>query len=233
MTNYYQATDRMAEIIEDNYSLLQVLSRFGMSLGFGDKTVKEVCDMHNVDATTFLAIINFVHSGYTQVTEEIENISVTALLDYLRQSHIYFLDYIFPHIHENLHSALNEDSDNPINHLINKQFDRYIATVGKHMRYEDNMLFPYVEKLLAGEIDPTFELHTFSRHHHSVDDELRELKHILIKYSPEDTNRNKLNAVLYQIYDCEKELDAHCKAEDYIFVPAVYNLKEKVQNGNR
>ncbi len=233
MANYYQAADSMADIIEDNYSLLQVLSRFGMSLGFGDKSVEEVCNMHHVDATTFLAIVNFVHCGYTQVTEEIANLSVPALLDYLRQSHIYFLDYIFPRIHSDLHSALSEDSKNPINHLINKQFDNYISTVEKHMRYEDRTLFPYVEKLLDGEIDSTFELQTFSRHHHSIDDELRELKQILIKYSPEDTNRNKLNAVLYQIYDCEKDLDAHCKAEDYIFVPAVYHLKEEVQNGNR
>ena len=59
-------------------------------------------------------------------------------------------------------------------------------------------------------------------------DERAELKKILIKYSPVDTNRTKLNAVLYQIYDCEKELDAHCKAEDYIFVPAVHHLKEKI-----
>ena len=187
MANYYRANDRMADIIEDNYNLLQVLSRFGMSLGFGDKSVEEVCKMYKVDATTFLAIINFVHCGYTQVTEEIANLSVPALLDYLRQSHVYFLDYIFPHIHANLHSALNEDSENPINRLINKQFDSCISTVTKHMRYEDRTLFPYVEKLLNGEIDETFELQTFSRNHHSIDDELRELKQILIKYSPEDT----------------------------------------------
>ena len=59
-------------------------------------------------------------------------------------------------------------------------------------------------------------------------EERAELKKILIKYSPVDTNRTKLNALLYQIYDCEKELDAHCKAEDYIFVPAVHDLKEKI-----
>ena len=45
-------------------------------------------------------------------------------------------------------------------------------------------------------------------------------------------SRNELNAVLYQIYGCEDELDAHCKAEDYIFVPAVYNLEEKLRNAN-
>jgi hypothetical protein len=40
----YQATDRMSDLISDNYSLLMVMSRFGLSLGFGDKTVAEVCE---------------------------------------------------------------------------------------------------------------------------------------------------------------------------------------------
>ena len=37
----YRATDKMSDLICDNYSLLMVMSRFGLSLGFGDKSVKE------------------------------------------------------------------------------------------------------------------------------------------------------------------------------------------------
>lgn len=33
----YKPTDKMIDLIGDNYSLLQVMSRFGLSLGFGDK----------------------------------------------------------------------------------------------------------------------------------------------------------------------------------------------------
>ena len=33
----------MSDLICDNYSLLMVMSRFGLSLGFGDKSVKDVC----------------------------------------------------------------------------------------------------------------------------------------------------------------------------------------------
>ena len=40
----YRATDKMSDLICDNYSLLMVMSRFGLSLGFGDKSVKDVCE---------------------------------------------------------------------------------------------------------------------------------------------------------------------------------------------
>ncbi len=40
----YSATDRMSDLICENYNLLLVMSRFGLSLGFGDKTVEQVCE---------------------------------------------------------------------------------------------------------------------------------------------------------------------------------------------
>ena len=55
----------MIDLISDNYSLLQVMSRFGLSLGFGDKTVKEVCEMNGVDCPTFLAVVNFMADGWS------------------------------------------------------------------------------------------------------------------------------------------------------------------------
>lgn len=36
----YKSTDKMSDLICENYALLQVLSRFGVSLGFGDKSVR-------------------------------------------------------------------------------------------------------------------------------------------------------------------------------------------------
>ena len=45
----YKPTDKMGDLICENYALLQVMSRFGISLGFGDKSVQEVCDMNQVD----------------------------------------------------------------------------------------------------------------------------------------------------------------------------------------
>ena len=59
----YKFSDKMIDLISDNYSLLQVMSRFGLSLGFGDKTVKEVCEMNGVDCPTFLAVVSYLFFG--------------------------------------------------------------------------------------------------------------------------------------------------------------------------
>ena len=38
----YSGTDKMSDLICENYNLLLVMSRFGLSLGFGDQTVQYV-----------------------------------------------------------------------------------------------------------------------------------------------------------------------------------------------
>ncbi len=50
----YAETDKMSELICENYKLLLVMSRFGLSLGFGDQTVKQVCEQQGVHTGTFL-----------------------------------------------------------------------------------------------------------------------------------------------------------------------------------
>lgn len=47
----YTPADKMIDLISDNYNLLQVTGRFGLSLGFGDSTVKEVCESNNLSST--------------------------------------------------------------------------------------------------------------------------------------------------------------------------------------
>ena len=43
----YRATDKMSDLICDNYSLLMVMSRFGLSLGFGDPDQHNAPGHHN------------------------------------------------------------------------------------------------------------------------------------------------------------------------------------------
>ena len=91
----YEADDKMISLIRDNYDLLQALGSFGISLGFGDKTVKETCEDNEVDTYTFLAVVNYTINGYGEFEDD-EQINVPTLLHYLEASHAYFLDFQLP-----------------------------------------------------------------------------------------------------------------------------------------
>lgn len=220
----YEADDQMISLIADNYNVLDSLGRFGINLGFGDKTVREVCESQDVDTYTFLAIINFSVNGYKNFDDN-ERMSIPTLLHYLKASHDYFLDFQLPAIRQELKEALDE-KDN-LARLIMKLYDSYAHEIRGHMRYEEQNMFPYVEKLLNNELDENVDIQTFSKHHGQITQKLRELKNIIIKYLPSNSQRNnKLMAVLYDLYKNEEWLGAHSQVEDFIFIPAI-RLKEK------
>ena len=228
----YKPTDKMIDLIGDNYSLLQVMSRFGLSLGFGDKTVQEVCRMNGVDCPTFLAVVNFVAEGFSHLDEGDDDISIPALVDYLRQAHIYFLDFCLPSIRRKLVEAIDCARDE-VAFLILKFFDGYTREVRKHMDYEEQTVFRYVDGLLHGTAAEGYKISTFSKHHDQVGEKLTELKNIIIKYCPPKANVNLLNDVLFDIYNCEEGLDSHCRVEDYIFVPAILRLERRVRENEK
>ncbi len=225
--NKFKPTDKMSDLICSNYSLLQVLSRFDLSLGFGDRTVEEVCHEKGVDCPTFLAVVNFVAEGGDRMGDDLENISMSALMNYLKQAHHYFLDFCLPTIRRKLVEAIDCSVENEIAFLILKFFDQYVAEVRNHMDYEDGKVFTYVENLMEGRDTNGYSIMQFARHHDKVDATLTELKNILIKYYPARENNHLLNAVLFDIFSCEEDLASHCHVEDYLFVPAVRRLEKE------
>ena len=221
----YEAGDKMISLIADNYSILQSLGRFGINLGFGDKTVKEVCEEQDVDTYTFLAIVNFCINGHKDLDES-DRLSIPTLIHYLKASHEYYLDFQLPFIRKELEQALDE-SDN-LARLIMKLYDEYAHEIRVHMKYEEKMVFPYVDALLKGEMPEDYDIDTFSKHHGQTDQKVRELKNIIIKYLPSDgLHNNQLSATLYDIYNNEEWLTQHALVEEQIFIPAIRRLERQ------
>ena len=228
----YEADDMMITIIRDNYSILQSLGSFGISLGFGDKTVREVCEAQGVDTYTFLAVVNYTINGLNPSSFGREGdgggLDIPTLLRYLKASHAYFLDFQLPFIRRELVDAVNpEDSLAP---LILKLYDEYAQAIKSHMRYEEKTVFPYVESLIAGHTAFSYDILTYSRYHGQIDQKLREFKSIIIKYLPSDPlHNNLLTAALYDLYNHEEWLTLHAQVEENVLIPAIRQLENKLR----
>lgn len=93
----------MSNVISENYSLISVMSRFGLPLGFGEKTVAEICKEQGVDCPTFLTVVNFVNedSYGGEFVFDYDAVSLPALVEYLKQAHSYFLTSAFQRYAQN------------------------------------------------------------------------------------------------------------------------------------
>ena len=169
MSEKYKETDRMGDIICDDYRILQVISRFGLTLGFGDHTVSETCLAAGVDAPTFLAVVNFIRSNgrTSNLSDIVESLSLTALMNYLRRSHDYFVKFRLPAIRRKLIEAIDCSARNQIAFLILKFYDEFASEVGRHMDYEDKHIHTYVSDLMKGvKTSPDVNIHKLSHQHH-------------------------------------------------------------------
>lgn len=220
----YKLTDKMRDLVKDNSALILVMGRFGISLGFGDKSVREVCRMHHVNENTFLEVVNFVSSK----DYNYESVSLPSLIGYLKQAHEYYLDFNLPNIRRKLIEAIDCSGTDELAMLILKFYDEYVTEVRKHMEYENDVVFSYVEQLSQGFLNRNFTISNFAGKHTPIGYKLKELKDIIIRYYPEKNNY-QLNQVLLEIILSEQDLTSHCMIEDKLFIPAVKLIEQQLK----
>ena len=144
--------------------MLLVMSRFGIALGFGEQSVCEVCRNNNVDVKTFLAVVNMLIDQDERRTISDTTVSIAALVSYLRNSHAYYLDFRLPTIRTKLLEAIMGGLSDVVVAII-RYYDEYVAEVRKHMQYEEDIVFPYVDALLSGKIKNSYRIDVFSKQH--------------------------------------------------------------------
>jgi len=223
----------MSDLIDEDAILLSTISRFGISFGFGDKTITEACAANNIDTRTFLSVVNFITDGNVELGEIVQDLSIETVINYLKNGHSYFLFYKLPSIRDKLIKAVDSsDQSIPYRQVFIRFFDEYVDEVRKHMEYEDRTVFPYVIRLLSGKNEGKYRIAVFEEHHTDVDSKLAELKNILIKYYPSKGNNYLLNEVLSDLLLCEKDLATHNRVEDYFFVPVIDAIEKKTNKSH-
>ncbi|MDE7397394.1 MAG: LuxR C-terminal-related transcriptional regulator [Muribaculum sp.] len=227
MTQHYAPTDKMRSLIARDASILMVLSRFAISLGFGESTVTEVCERNNIDTDTFLAVANFI--TFDTIPSDNCKIDLKSLLIYLRGAHDYILDFFLPSIRRKLTEAITVTDNNKLSFLILKYFDEYSTEVTTHMRQEDATVFVHVERLLSGIAEHNDEVTLLSAHHESLSTSLKDIKELIIRYYPLK-NSAYLNSALYDLIVCERDIMSHCRIEDLLLTPAIIHLEQSLHS---
>lgn len=212
-----RANDKLIDIIEEDYSIIPLLSRFSVPLGFGNETIADICDQENIDAEALLLILNYIRTGI--INDAVFNrLSPMSVVKFLKNSHDYFLNYKFPHIKQNLVSAL--DGGHPdVNPGIIRFFDDFVKKVSDHFRQEEEEVFPYIKRLMTGE-PSDYNISIFRSNHEEVSENLTELKSIILRYYRTSVP-NRMYDVLVDIYDCEEDMKSHTDLENNLLVPIV------------
>lgn len=220
----YKKNMKLADIIAADNRLLSILQRLGIRLGFGEATVSEICTRYGISTNLFLEICNtYSFRHHSPQIESLDENDIESITTYLRASHKYYNEVCFPTIHNSIHKLVNE-LDEVSHRLIDKFYDDYDNEVSSHFKYEEEVVFPYIEALKSQknkEEGNPYTIKKFEQNHSNISEKLNDLKNIIIKYLPENSASSLRFEILQYIYVVESDLSKHSLIENKLLIPLV------------
>ena len=225
-----------------NYHTLSILNRFGIILGFGDKTIEEVCVDKNVDVNFFLEILNtFVDKEYFP-KKHLQTFSVMLITDYLQKTHQYYHQVKVPEIESLINDMVDTcytQKENLI--LLKKFFNNYKKELLIHTEREENVVYPYtlsIEKAFNNpifdssiiELMNTYSIDIFKTEHDDIEEKLYDLKNIIIKYLPQPKDVRLCNKLIHELFILEQDINDHSIIEDKVLVPKIREMEKIIKD---
>ena len=232
-TTIYNSRMKMADLVASDISLLSILQRLEIKLGFGEATVAEVCARHSISAELFLMICNiYSFRDYEPQIETLTGEDIRSITMYLRASHRYYRTICFPALHDNIHRMVKE-LDEISRRLIDKFYDDYDSEVSNHFQYEEEVVFPYIERLLnnSGNGNGEYSISLFGHSHGNVNEKLNDLSNIIIKYLNGEYASQLRFEILAEINSIGNDLLKHSDIENKLLVPLVEKIEKHYEEG--
>lgn len=224
----YSSHLKLADMISTDYELLTILERLDIRLGFGDDDIETICKKHNISVDLFLMICNiYSFENYIPNMDFLTINDIPHIVSYLRSSHNYYSNQIFPKLHGYIHNML-EDCDKTNSEVINRFYDNYDSEVNNHFNYEETTVFPYIESLINKNEyrDQNYSIEHFEKNNSNIEETLDDLKNIIIKYLPEEISNLYRYKVLKNIFIIERDLKKHSLVENKILIPLVSKFEK-------
>ena len=228
---------KMAALIHQNFEVLTVLRRFNIDLGFGEKTIEEVCRNYNINTDFFLEIVNsFIDEDYFSQSK-LKKHDVEDILFYLKSTHRFYLNKKFPEIEHLIHDLEFSENNVKNKQLLENFFNEYKLEFVNHVKREEERIYPYItdldKALKQKKASKTFDanmkkysISDYQQEHEDVEEKLYDLKNIIIEYLPTPLNSDGYNSILVKLFKLENDLNEHSRIEEKVIIPKVKEMEK-------
>lgn len=230
--------DSMYQVVTDHPQLLPLFPRFNLKLGFGERSVEEVCEHHEVNTDFFLEIANAYLDELYLPDKGLSPFTLSTVVNYIASTHKYYTEIALPGVEDKIHRLMDHSSlsEKEIA-LVRGFFDDYKKEFLDHINQEEQHILPYILELerqtsLPG-IDPEFaqklkfySIREFEKEHDRLETSLKHLSTLIIKFLPPFEDLQLCHQVLNDLAALVKDLVDHADMEDKVLVPRVAELEE-------
>lgn len=213
--------DKLSDLINQNIDLLPIIHRLGVSTNIGEHSIYELCSLNHKDVGFTLGILNTYSSAdYFPKPDELE---IQPLIDFLLKTHQYHKSVTIPKLYGIIEQLKQLMPAARLLTIVEKYLNQYIKKLIQHIDFEEAEIFPLVHQEY-GNGSKSLKFRKLFKQHTNVENEISDLKIIILKHIPAEIDINLLHDLLHTLSHFEKEQLDHARFEDKILIPKLLEL---------
>ena len=205
---------KLSEMVIEEPSTLTVLNRFGICLGLGDKTLKDICQEMQLDIDFFSAILNtYINESYFP-EEILKTYSINEIISYFKKTNEYYLRFSIPNIERHFNSLIQRSSANNNNlGLLRNFFEEVKNELITRIEF-DNQIFQSQSLTVNADIK-NIESEDL------IEDKLNDLINMFVIHLKGEYDINLCHAVLISIMTLKKDINQNNRLRYRILFPLI------------
>lgn len=184
---------KLHDVVIAEPAIIAVLSRFDISLGIGDKSVRQVCDERGINTSVFIAILNsFINEEYDATDIFADNKSDATC--FLNRTGAYYLRFLIPNVEQHFNLLIRRNT-----------------AVNSNLELMRNF-FSEVKNDISAAVSGSDTVKPC----HAVEDKLNDLISMFVMHLSGDYDINLCQAVLFAIIGLRKDINLYNRVSNII-----------------
>jgi regulator of cell morphogenesis and NO signaling len=233
----FNITDTVGAVVARSPALARVFEQAAIDYCCGGKrTVQQACHRKGLDPTAFLARLNeAVSCGGDEPVVSAATISLAELADHIERTHHGYLRSEFPRLDALTKkvAAAHGGRDSRLQG-VRQTFLGLAEELSNHMLKEEEILFPMVRRLEAGDAAPALHCGTLAHpmrqmewEHDQAGSALERLRALTDGFTPPPWACNTYRALLEALADLERDLHQHIHEENNVLFPKALEAERR------
>lgn len=218
-----QSSDKLCDVITSSIDIIPVLNRFGIILGTGDLSIKDICKKHNLDTDFFLCIINtYVNEEYFP-EKALKSFCATTIISYLEKTNNFYVNFQLPNIERHFMSLLSRSGENNNLGVMMKFFAEVKGDIISRINNDRQQWYPAIKMAEQG-TRPDEEVNIDTSD--AIIDKLNDLKNMFIIHLNGQYDSNLCYGVIVAITAMEREIKQNDRIRNRILLPLYNSILE-------
>lgn len=229
----------VGEIVKLDFRAADVFSKYGIDFCCGGKiSVLDACSTSNCDAEKVVTDLENLAGQSSGAVHDFDSWNIGFLADYIQNTHHQYVAKAIPQILPLAQKVADVHGDHHREVLrINELFQDLAAELESHMQKEEQILFPYIKKLLAEDsagkcTDPECfgsigsPISVMEAEHENAGVILKELSRLSNGYKTPEDGCNTYRVLYGKLQEFENDLHRHIHLENNILFPKALELEK-------